>query len=177
LEGVANRTDFDLRRHTEHSGQDLTYYDQEGNRRFYPYVIEPAVGVDRAMLAFLCDAYTVEEAPSPEDKMERRTLLALHRDLAPIKVAVLPLSRKDVLVPEAWRTFDLLKSRWMCDFDDAGSIGRRYRRQDEVGTPYCVTVDFDTLKDAQVTVRDRDSMAQDRVPINKLIEYLNERLR
>jgi glycyl-tRNA synthetase len=176
LEGVANRTDFDLRRHAEHSGQDLTYYDQENDRRFYPYVIEPAVGVDRAMLAFLCDAYAVDEAPSAKGEMEKRTLLRLHGDLAPIKVAVLPLSRNEQLVPEARRVFDLLKGRWMADYDDAGAIGRRYRRQDEVGTPYCVTVDFETLKDAQVTVRDRDTMTQDRLPVAKLTDHLEERL-
>jgi len=176
LEGIANRTDFDLKQHEKFSGQDLTYFDQERNERFHPYVIEPAAGVDRALLAFLVDAYRVEEAPTAKGDTEKRTVLALHRDLAPYKVAVLPLSRKEALVPEARRVFDLVKENWMCDYDDAGSIGRRYRRQDEVGTPCCVTVDFESIEDRQVTVRDRDSMAQDRVGIDRLIDYLRERL-
>ena len=176
IEGIANRTDFDLREHATFSGEDLTYYDQEKDRRYFPYVIEPAAGVDRSLLTFLCDAYREEEAPSARGGTERRTLLALHRDLAPIKVAVLPLSRNESLVPEARRVFDLLKGRWTCDYDDAGSIGRRYRRQDEVGTPFCVTVDFDSLQDRRVTVRDRDSMVQDRIPIDGLSGHLQERL-
>jgi glycyl-tRNA synthetase len=176
LEGIANRTDFDLRAHAEKSGKDLTYYDQENDRRFYPFVIEPAAGVDRAALAFLIDAYTVDEAPSARGEMEKRTVLRLHRDLAPIKVAVLPLSRHERLVPEARRVFDVVKPHWMTDYDDAGAIGRRYRRQDEVGTPYCVTVDFDSLDDGQVTVRERDSMQQDRLPMDKLVPHLSERL-
>ncbi len=176
LEGVANRTDYDLKRHAEFSGEDLTYYDQEADERYYPYVIEPAAGSDRALLAFLIDAYRVDEAPTAKGEMEKRMLLALHKDLAPIKVAVLPLSRNEALVPEARRVNDLLKPKWMTSYDDAGAIGRRYRRQDEVGTPFCVTVDFDTLNDRQVTVRDRDSMAQDRVAIDKLADYLEGRL-
>jgi glycyl-tRNA synthetase len=176
LEGIANRADFDLRQHQQFSGEDLTYYDQENDRRYLPYVVEPAAGVDRALLVFLLDAYRVDEARSAKGEMEKRTLLALHKDLAPIKAAILPLSRHETLVPEARRIHDLLKPRWMTGYDDAGAIGRRYRRQDEVGTPYCVTVDFDTLSDRQVTVRDRDSMAQDRVPIDTLVEYLQERL-
>jgi glycyl-tRNA synthetase len=176
LEGVANRTDFDLRRHQEASGEDLTYFDQESGRRFLPFVVEPAAGVDRVMLALLVDAYAEEEAPAASGKVERRTVLRLHPDLAPIKAAVLPLSRNEALVPEARRVLDLLKPRWMAQYDDAGSIGRRYRRQDEVGTPFCVTVDFDTLQDRQVTVRERDSMAQDRIPIDALAGHLAERL-
>jgi glycyl-tRNA synthetase len=176
LEGIANRTDYDLKQHQKASGEDLTYFDQEKGTRYHPYVIEPAAGVDRAVLAFLIDAYREEEAPTAKGGAEKRTLLALHRDLAPIKVGVLPLSRNEALVPESRRVFDLLKPRWMCDYDDAGSIGRRYRRQDEVGTPYCVTVDFDTLEDAQVTVRDRDAMSQDRIPVAGLAAYLDERL-
>jgi glycyl-tRNA synthetase len=176
LEGIANRTDFDLRKHQESSGQDLTYFDPETEERYHPYVIEPAAGADRAVLAFLLDAYREEEAPTASGKTEKRTVLALHRDLAPIKAAVLPLSRNERLVPQAREVFDLVKTRWMCDYDDAGSIGRRYRRQDEAGTPYCVTVDFDTLDDRQVTVRDRDAMTQDRIPIDKLPDYLGERL-
>jgi glycyl-tRNA synthetase len=176
LEGVANRTDFDLQQHQRFSGEDLSYYDQENDRRFLPYVVEPAAGVDRALLAFLVAAYRVDEAPSAKGEMEKRTILALHKDLAPIKVAILPLSRNEALVPEARRVHDLVKPKWMTRFDDAGAIGRRYRRQDEVGTPYCVTVDFDSLEDRQVTVRDRDSMAQERIQIDNLVEYLRERL-
>src|SRR5919197_1401009 len=176
LEGIANRTDFDLKQHEKFSGQDLSYFDQEKETRYHPFVIEPAAGVDRAVLAFLLDAYREEEAPTAKGGTEKRTFLALDRRLAPTKVAVLTLSRNERLTPEARRVFDLLKSRWMCDHDDAGSIGRRYRRQDEVGTPYCVTVDFDTLDDRQVTVRDRDAMMQDRVEIDRLVGYLDARL-
>ncbi|HEX9121854.1 MAG TPA: glycine--tRNA ligase [Actinomycetota bacterium] len=176
LEGIANRTDFDLKAHEAASGEDLTYFDQEKDQRYHPYVIEPAAGVDRMVLAFLLDAYRVEEAPTAKGGTEKRTYLALHKDLAPTKVAVLPLSRNETLTPEARRVFDLVKPHWMCDFDDAGSIGRRYRRQDEVGTPYCVTVDFDTLEDRQVTVRDRDGMQQDRIPVESLVAFLEQRL-
>ena len=176
LEGIANRTDFDLKQHEKFSGEDLQYFDQERNERYHPYVIEPAAGVDRALLAFLVDAYHVEEAPTAKGDTEKRTVLALHTDLAPYKVAVLPLSRNEALVPEARKVFDIVKERWMCDYDDAGSIGRRYRRQDEVGTPYCVTVDFESIEDRQVTVRDRDSMAQERLPVERLIDYLGDRL-
>jgi len=176
LEGVANRQDFDLLRHQEFSGEDLSYYDQENDRRYLPFVVEPALGVERAVLVFLLDAYRVDEAPSAKGEMEKRTMLALHRSLAPIKVAVLPLSRNEALVPEAKRVHDLVKGRWMTSYDDAGAIGRRYRRQDEVGTPFCVTVDFDSINDRAVTVRDRDSMAQDRVSIDKLVDYLEGRL-
>jgi glycyl-tRNA synthetase len=172
LEGIANRTDFDLRRHSESSGEDLRYFDQETEERFFPYVVEPAVGVDRALLVFLLDAYRVEEAPTAKGGTEKRTYLRLHKDLAPTKVAVLPLSRNEQLTPTAREVFELVQPRWMCDFDDAGSIGRRYRRQDEVGTPFCVTVDFDTLDDRAVTVRERDSMTQQRVPIAKLVDHL-----
>jgi glycyl-tRNA synthetase len=172
LEGIANRTDFDLRRHSEASGEDLSYFDQETEERFYPYVVEPAVGVDRALLVFLLDAYRVEEAPTAKGGTEKRTYLRLHRDLAPIKVAVLPLSRNEQLVPTARDVHDLVRPHWMTDYDDAGSIGRRYRRQDEVGTPFCVTIDFDSLEDRAVTVRERDSMSQERIPIAKLVEHL-----
>src|SRR5438034_10564003 len=171
LEGIANRTDFDLKAHAAKSGEDLTYFDPDTEQRYVPYVVEPAAGVHRAMLAFILDAYTTDEAPSAKGEMEKRTLMKLHKDLAPRKVAVLPLSRNEKLVPEAKRVFDLVKQEWMCDYDDAGAIGRRYRRQDEVGTPYCVTVDFDSLDDHAVTIRDRDSMQQDRVPIDGLVGY------
>jgi glycyl-tRNA synthetase len=176
LEGIANRTDFDLKAHQEHSGEDLAYFDQEKGEKYLPFVIEPAAGADRALLAFLCDAYAEEEARTAKGGTEKRTVLRLHRDLAPLKVAVLPLSRNESLVPEARRVFDTVKPHWMCDYDDAGSIGRRYRRQDEVGTLYCVTVDFESLEDRQVTVRDRDSMQQDRISIDSLVGYLRERL-
>jgi glycyl-tRNA synthetase len=176
LEGIANRTDFDLRAHQEASGEDLTYFDQETEERYLPYVVEPAVGVDRALLVFLLDAYRQEEAPTAKGGTEKRAFLALHRDLAPIKAAVLPLSRNETLAPEARRVFDLVKPEWMCEYDDAGSIGRRYRRQDEVGTPFCVTVDFESIGDRKVTVRERDSMTQDRVAIDGLVPYLRERL-
>jgi glycyl-tRNA synthetase len=176
LEGIANRTDFDLKAHQEASGEDLTYYDQEHDRRYHPYVIEPAAGADRATLAFMLDAYTVEETTTAGGKNEKRTVLKLHKDLAPMKVAVLPLSRHEDLVPEAKQVFDLVKTEWMTDYDDAGSIGRRYRRQDEVGTPYAVTIDFETKDDRAVTVRDRDTMKQDRIPVENLQAYLKERL-
>jgi len=177
LEGIANRTDFDLRRHSEFSGRDLSYFDQANDERYVPYVIEPAAGVDRSALAFLVDAYREDEAPTAGGKVERRTLLKLHPSLAPIKVAVLPLSRNDKLVPTAREVNDLLKPNVVTQYDDAGAIGRRYRRQDEIGTPYCVTVDFETVEeDRKVTVRDRDSMGQDRVAIDQLVGYLAERL-
>jgi glycyl-tRNA synthetase len=176
VEGIANRTDFDLKAHQEASGEDLTYFDQEQDRRYLPYVVEPAAGVDRILLTALVDAFREEEAPTAKGGTEKRTYLALHRALAPTKVAVLPLSRNEQLAPDARGVFDLVKETCMCDFDDAGSIGRRYRRQDEVGTPFCVTVDFDTLEDHQVTVRERDSMTQDRIPLENLVGYLAERL-
>ena len=176
LEGIANRTDYDLKAHEAASGEDLTYFDQEKETRYHPFVIEPAGGVDRALLAFLIDAYTVDEAPTAKGTVEKRTVLRLHPALAPVKVAVLPLSRNERLVPEAKRVHELVRARWITQYDDAGAIGRRYRRQDEIGTPLCVTVDFDSLDDQAVTVRERDSMAQDRVPMVKLVDYLQERL-
>ena len=170
LEGVANRTDYDLTRHAEYSGEDLSYFDQQADRRYVPHVIEPAAGADRATLAFLLAAYDEEEV-----RGERRTVLRFHPRLAPVQVAVLPLSRNERLTPVASEVADLVRPRYMIDVDDAGSIGRRYRRQDEVGTPTCVTVDFDTLDDRAVTVRDRDTMEQARVPIDKLLATLEER--
>ena len=171
LEGIANRTDYDLTQHAKFSGQDLTYYDQEADRRYVPYVIEPAAGADRTTLAFLLAAYAEEEV-----RGEKRTVLRLDRRLAPIAVAVLPLSKNEKLNPVAEEVAGSLRPHFMIDVDVTGSIGRRYRRQDEVGTPYCVTVDFDTLDDHAVTVRDRDSMDQDRVSIDRLLGYLRERL-
>jgi glycyl-tRNA synthetase len=176
LEGIANRTDYDLHAHQKASGVDLSYFDDEADDRYIPYVVEPAVGVDRSMLAFLIDAYREEEAPTASGKTEKRTYLKLHRELAPIKVAVLPLSRNEQLVPTAREVASSLRPLWMIDFDDAGSIGRRYRRQDEIGTPFCVTVDFDSLEDHAVTVRDRDSMAQERVSLDQVEAYLAARL-
>jgi glycyl-tRNA synthetase len=176
LEGVANRTDFDLSTHSKASGQDLSYLDPETNERYIPYVIEPAVGVDRSMLAFLLEAYTEDEAPDAKGNMEKRTVLRLDPRLAPVKVAVLPLSRNADLSPKARDVAAMLRQHWNTDFDDASAIGRRYRRQDEIGTPYCVTVDFESLADQAVTVRERDSMKQERIGIDSLVSYLSEHL-
>jgi glycyl-tRNA synthetase len=176
LEGIANRTDFDLSTHARASGQDMSYLDPETNERYVPYVIEPAAGVDRSMLAFMLDAYAEDEAPDAKGVMEKRTVMRLDYRLAPVKVAVLPLSRNADLSPKARDVAASVRKHWNADFDDAGAIGRRYRRQDEIGTPYCVTVDFDSLTDQAVTVRERDSMRQDRVGIDKLIAYLSDRL-
>jgi glycyl-tRNA synthetase len=171
LEGIAKRTDYDLRQHAEHSGRSLSYFDEETNEHIVPYVVEPAVGVDRCVLIFLLDAYREEEV-----RGEKRVVLRLHPFLAPVKVAVLPLSRNEQLVPPARKVWDLLRPRFATQYDDAQSIGRRYRRQDEIGTPLCVTVDFETLTDEAVTIRERDSMEQVRVPIANLIAALQERL-
>ncbi len=176
LEGVANRTDYDLRQHAEHSGQDLSYFDQESDTRYVPHVIEPAAGADRATLAFLLAAYREEEAPTASGGVEKRTVLRLHPRLAPIKVAVLPLSKNEKLVPLAGEVAGMLRPQLMIDVDASGSIGRRYRRHDEIGTPYCVTVDFESLDDRSVTIRDRDSMEQERLPIDDLVAHLEERL-
>ncbi len=167
LEGIANRTDYDLKAHEAHSGVDLTYHDESTGERFHPYVIEPSGGATRATLAFLLDAFHEEEV-----RGETRTVLKLDPRLAPIKVAVLPLSKKEDLVEVTEEVAALLRPLWATEVDVTQSIGRRYRRQDEIGTPYCVTVDFDTLDDKQVTVRDRDSMDQDRIPIDDLVDYL-----
>ena len=171
LEGIANRADFDLRQHAEHSGVDLMYFDQETEERFFPYVIEPAAGATRTTFAFLIDAYSEEEVNG-----ETRTVLRLHHRLAPYKVAVLPLSKKPELIEPAERLAAEFRRRWMVELDVTQSIGRRYRRQDEIGTPFCVTVDFDSLEDGAATVRDRDNMTQDRVTMDKLTGYLADRL-
>ena len=176
LEGIANRTDFDLSTHAKHSGADLTYFDQERNERWTPYVIEPAAGLTRAVLAFLLDAYAEDEAPNAKGVPEKRTVLRLDKRLAPVKVAVLPLSRHADLSPKARDLADELRRNWNVEFDDTQAIGRRYRRQDEIGTPFCVTIDFDTLDDDAVTVRDRDSMQQERVGIDQVEGYLAVRL-
>ncbi|MCW2506487.1 MAG: glycyl-tRNA synthetase [Actinomycetia bacterium] len=176
LEGIANRTDFDLNAHSKASGVDLSFFDQEAGERWTPFVIEPAVGVDRSVLTFLLDAHTEDEAPNAKGVMEKRTVLKLDYRLAPIKAAVLPLSRNTDLSPKARGLAAALRQHWNVDFDDAGAIGRRYRRQDEIGTPYCITVDFDTLEDNAVTVRERDSMAQQRISLDQVEGYLAQRL-
>ncbi|WP_174549622.1 glycine--tRNA ligase [Nocardiopsis trehalosi] len=176
LEGVANRTDYDLRTHSEASGTDLSFFDQENNERYIPYVIEPAAGVDRALLTFMLDAYSEDEAPNSKGKMEKRAVMRLDPRLSPVKAAVLPLSRNADLSPKARDLAARLRKRWNVEFDDAGAIGRRYRRQDEIGTPFCVTVDFDTLEDDAVTVRERDTMSQERVSLDQVETYLVERL-
>ena len=171
LEGIANRTDYDLTQHAKFSGEDLTYFDQERDQHYVPHVIEPAAGADRATLAFLLSAYAEEEV-----KGETRAVLRLDHRLAPVKVGVLPLSRNERLAPTAGEVAAALRPYFQIDVDDAGSIGKRYRRHDEIGTPLCVTVDFDTLDDRAVTVRDRDTMQQDRVPIDALVDHLRSRL-
>jgi glycyl-tRNA synthetase len=177
LEGIANRTDFDLTQHAQFSGQDLSYFDQASGERYTPYVIEPALGPNRAMMAFLLDAYTEDEAPNTKGGVDKRVVLALDPRLAPVKVAVLPLSRNADLSPKARDLAARLRNHgWNVEFDDSGAIGRRYRRQDEIGTPYCVTVDFDTLEDHAVTVRERDSMKQERIAIDQADAYFAERL-
>ena len=180
LWGVADRTDYDLGQHQQHSGQDLTYFDQEKNEHYVPYVVEPSLGADRVTLAFLVDAY--DEEVVDEAKKDTRVVLRLHPALAPVKVAVLPLSKKEVLSGPARELYAELSKHFMCEYDDTGSIGKRYRRQDEIGTPYCVTLDFTTVGDDKteadhcVTVRERDSMQQVRLPISELKAYLAEKL-
>lgn len=177
LEGIANRTDFDLSTHSKHSGQDLSYFDQANNERYTPYVIEPAAGLSRSLMTFLVDAYTEDEAPNTKGGVDKRTVLRLDPRLAPVKVAVLPLSRNADLSPKAKDLSMALRSAgWNVDFDDSGAIGRRYRRQDEIGTPYCVTVDFETLEDNAVTIRERDTMAQERISLDGVTTYFAERL-
>ncbi|WP_182111475.1 MULTISPECIES: glycine--tRNA ligase [unclassified Actinotalea] len=176
LEGIANRTDFDLRTHSEHSGQDLSYFDQTKNERWVPYVIEPAAGLTRSLMAFLVEAYAEDEAPNAKGGVDKRTVLRLDPRLAPVKAAVLPLSRHEDLSPVAKALATELRAAWNVDFDDAGAIGRRYRRQDEIGTPFCITVDFDSLQDQAVTIRSRDTMAQERVSLDKVSAYLAPQL-
>lgn len=176
LEGVANRTDFDLSTHSQHSGEDLSFFDQAKDERYTPFVIEPAAGLTRSLMAFLVDAYTEDEAPNAKGGTDTRTVLALDRRLAPIKAAVLPLSRDEKLSPVAKELAQTLRAEWAIDFDDAGAIGRRYRRHDEIGTPFAVTVDFDSLEDHAVTVRERDTMAQERIAIADLPGYLRQQL-
>ncbi|QFG68872.1 glycine--tRNA ligase [Ornithinimicrobium pratense] len=176
LEGIANRTDFDLTTHSEHSGQELSFFDQASGERYTPYVIEPAAGLGRSLMTFLVDAYAEDEAPNTKGGVDKRVVLRLDSRLSPIKVAVLPLSRNADLTPKAKDLAAQLRQHWMVDVDDAGAIGKRYRRQDEIGTPYCVTVDFDTPQDHAVTIRDRDSMSQERVALDQVEGYLAQRL-
>ena len=172
LEGVANRTDYDLKAHSEHSGQSLTYFDDATSEHITPYVIEPAAGLSRTLAVALLDSYSNEL----DEKGDERVVLKLPPLISPIKVAVLPLSKKDVLTPTAQKVYKMIRERWMSQYDETQSIGRRYRRQDEIGTPLCVTIDFDSLDDNAVTVRERDTQQQIRVPIDGLIEALAERL-
>ena len=176
LEGVANRTDYDLSVHAKGSGEDLSYYDQTTEERWVPYVIEPAAGLGRSMMAFLVDAYDEEEVPNAKGGTDKRVVLRLDRRLSPVKVAVLPLSKKEELSTPARELAAKLRQHWNVDFDLSGAIGRRYRRQDEIGTPFCVTYDFDSLEDGAVTVRERDTMEQERVKIDELEAYLAARL-
>ena len=170
LWGIADRTDFDLKQHMNHSKQDLSYQDTETNEKYIPYCIEPSLGADRVLLAFLCNSYEEEEIAEGDV----RTVLHLHPYLAPFKVAVLPLSKK--LSEKAQEVYSKLSKKFVCDYDEAGSIGKRYRREDEIGTPYCVTVDFDTLNDESVTIRDRDTMEQVRVKIDDLTKWIEEKV-
>ena len=170
LWGIADRTDYDLKQHMEHSKEDMTYLDPETNEKYIPYCIEPSLGCDRVALAFLCNAYDEEEIAEGDV----RTVLHLHPALAPYKVAVLPLSKK--LSQKAEEVYTKLSKKFMCDYDEAGSIGKRYRREDEIGTPYCITIDFDTLEDETVTVRDRDTMEQIRIKIDELEAWLQEKV-
>ncbi|MFC4767967.1 glycine--tRNA ligase [Effusibacillus consociatus] len=171
LWGIADRTDFDLKRHMEHSGEDFHYLDPETNEKYVPYCIEPSLGADRVTLAFLIDAYEEEDL----GEGDKRTVLRFHPALAPVKAAILPLSKK--LSDDAIKIYEILSAEFNCDFDESGSIGKRYRRQDEIGTPFCITYDFDSQTDGQVTVRERDSMEQVRMPISELKDYLLEKVK
>lgn len=176
LEGIANRTDFDLSSHMEASGKKLDYFDQKENKRYVPYVVEPSAGLTRSLMAFLVEAYAEDEAPNTKGGVDKRTVLRLDPRLSPVKVAVLPLSRSAELSPMAKELAATLRKNWNVEFDDTGAVGRRYRRQDEIGTPYCVTVDFDSLTDQSVTIRDRDTMEQIRLPLAKVESYLATKL-
>lgn len=176
LMGVANRTDYDLGSHSKESGTDLEFFDQASGEHYTPYVIEPSFGLTRAMMAFLIDAFRIDEAPNTKGGVDERTVLSLHPRLAPVKAAVLPLSKKEELTPTAKELADTLRRRWNIDYDEAGAIGRRYRRQDEIGTPFCITVDFDTLEDKTVTIRERDTMTQERVALDQVEQFLTQRL-
>lgn len=176
MEGIANRTDFDLSSHSAASGKKLEYFEQATGERYIPYVIEPSAGLTRSMMAFLVEAYCEDEAPNTKGGVDQRVVLKLDPRLAPVKAAVLPLSRSEKLSPVARELAAKLRKHWNIDFDDAGAVGRRYRRQDEIGTPYCITVDFDSLEDQAVTIRDRDTMEQVRIPIDEVEAYLAGKL-
>ena len=177
LEGISNRTDYDLSAHSKHSGEDLSYFNQAAGEKFVPYVIEPAAGLTRSLMAFLVDAYDVDEAPNTKGGVDKRTVLRLDPRLAPVKAAVLPLSKKPELQSIAHDlAADLRQHEWMIDYDEAGAIGRRYRREDEIGTPLCITVDFDTIDDQAVTIRERDTMQQERVALDKVADYVAARV-
>jgi glycyl-tRNA synthetase len=176
LEGIANRTDFDLSSHSKHSGSDLVYFDQTTGEKYTPYVIEPAAGLSRSLMTFLVDAYAEDEAPNTKGGVDKRVVLRLDPRLSPVKAAVLPLSRNADLSPMARGLADALRRHWNVEFDDAGAIGKRYRRQDEIGTPFCITVDFDTLEDQAVTIRHRDSMKQERISLDQVEAYLGGHL-
>ena len=171
LWGIASRTDFDLKAHTNHSGETLDYFDPTTNEKYIPYCVEPSLGADRVTLAFLCEAYDEEEIEGGDV----RTVLHFHPALAPIKAAVLPLSKK--LSEQASEVYAMLSEEFNCEFDDAQSIGKRYRRQDEIGTPFCITYDFESAEDNAVTVRDRDTMQQERVKIDELMDYLKDKMK
>ena len=176
LEGIANRTNFDLTTHSKHSGVDLSYFDQSEGERWTPFVIEPAAGLTRSLMAFLVDAYHEEEVPNAKGGTDTRTVLKLHPKLAPVKAAVLPLSKNEELTPIARDLAAKLRQIWNIDYDESAAIGRRYRRQDEIGTPFCITVDFETKEDQAVTIRERDSMEQSRIPLDQVVSYLAEKL-
>ena len=176
LMGIANRTDFDLSSHTEASGTKMQYFDQAANERYTPYVIEPSFGLTRSMMAFLVDAYREDEAPNAKGGVDKRTVLGLDPRLAPVKAAVLPLSKSEDLVPRAEELAAKLRQHWNVEMDVTQAIGRRYRRQDEIGTPFCITIDFETAEDQAVTIRERDSMAQERVALDQVESYLAARL-
>jgi glycyl-tRNA synthetase len=174
--GLAYRTDFDLKAHMEHSGQDLRYFDQEANERFIPHVIEPTFGLSRLVLMTMLEAYDEEEVKDADGNSETRTVMRFHPKLAPVKAAVLPLSKKPELQGKAEEIRQTLAKRWNVEYDETQSIGKRYRRQDEIGTPFCITVDFETANDGKVTVRHRDTMTQDRIAVAELEAYLAERI-
>ncbi|MCS7302038.1 MAG: glycine--tRNA ligase [Bacteroidota bacterium] len=176
IEGIHSRTDYDLRRHQEYSGKRLEYTDPYTGEKFIPYVIETSVGATRSLMAFLCNAYTEEEAPTAEGGMEKRVVLRFHPALAPVKIAVFPLVNKDGMPERAQAIYRDLHKRWKTQYDDSGAIGRRYRRQDEIGTPFCVTIDGQTIVDGTVTVRDRDTMQQERIAEDRIIEYFTSKL-
>jgi glycyl-tRNA synthetase len=170
LWGIADRTDYDLTQHQNHSGQSMDYFDPDTNEKYIPYVVEPSLGADRVTLAFLVEAYDEEVI----DEKDTRVVMRFHPDIAPVKVAVLPLAKK--LGEQAGEVYDMLAKHFNVEYDESGSIGKRYRRQDEIGTPFCVTFDFDSLEDGAVTIRDRDTMEQERIPVSELVEYISKRL-